>query len=75
MDKNLQKLDPDIKVCLSVSNEVRHGSNFCVCHLYTVINFNISRVGFVWEINESIYSNSVEFKLIYSVLDTLIQRK
>ena len=31
-------------------------------------------LGLFWETNQSIYLNSVEFKLIDSVFDTLIQR-
>ena len=46
-DKTIQNLDSCFKVYLRVLNKIDHGSKFCLCHLYTVINFNVFRVRFV----------------------------
>ena len=46
-NKTIQALDSGFKVYLRVLNKVGHGSKFGVCHLYTVINFNVFRVRFV----------------------------
>ena len=47
MNSGIRESGSGFKVNFSALREVGHGSKFCICHLDTVIDFNVSRVRFV----------------------------